>query len=125
VPGPIELPEAPSQPALPIEQHFSVREIADRLGRSKDTVRRLFKDEPGVVHHGNKRRNKRVYDTLSIPESVLVRVIKRLQSGTSVPAQPTPAQPPPVQRRAGKPATNRQQTKKLELCPKPVKSEVA
>jgi hypothetical protein len=44
---------------------------------SKDTVRRIFQKEPGVVVLGNEARAcKRRYRTLRIPQSVLQRVHK-------------------------------------------------
>ena len=92
-----ELPEVgssqSSQTVLPIEQYFSVRHIAERLDRSEDTVRRLFKNEPGVLRIGKRRRNKRPYETLSIPESVLLRVVTRLQQRPGQPGQPAVVAP--------------------------------
>ena len=46
---------------------------------SKQTIRRLFQDEPDVVRIGeNDVRRKRAYVTLRIPESVARRVHQRL-----------------------------------------------
>jgi hypothetical protein len=61
------------------EKHYSVAEISARWRYSEDTIRRLFRDEPGVLKVGSpETRYKRKRWQLSIPESVLVRVYQRL-----------------------------------------------
>ena len=63
------------------EKHFSVAEVSERWGYSEDTIRRLFRNEPGVLKIGSpETRFKRRRWQLSIPESVLVRVYQRLCS---------------------------------------------
>lgn len=53
------------------ERHYTPAEIAQLWGMSKDSVRRLFKNEPGVLAISpRQRRGKREYVTLSQPESV-------------------------------------------------------
>jgi hypothetical protein len=49
------------------------------LGVSKDTVRRLFADEPGVIDLGRRESNrgKRRYRVLRIPSGVVDRVLNR------------------------------------------------
>jgi transcriptional regulator GlxA family with amidase domain len=54
------------------ERHYSVSEVATLWSLSRDSVRRIFRREPGVLVIGDK------YVTLRIPESVLQRVHKRL-----------------------------------------------
>jgi AraC-like DNA-binding protein len=62
------------------ERHFSVEEIGDLWGLSPRTVRRMFEQEPGIIVFGNMGSlKKRRYITLRIPESVLVRVHRRLR----------------------------------------------
>jgi Fic family protein len=57
------------------EKHFTVQEIAEIWNVSKDTVRRMFQNEPGVlVLGGHSSRRKRRYTTLRIPQSILERV---------------------------------------------------
>lgn len=58
------------------EHHYAVAEIAAMWNLSEDTVRRLFKDEPGVlvIRDWQPRGRKRRYTTLRIPESVVARV---------------------------------------------------
>lgn len=71
-------PLAPSCPAL--ERHYSVGEVGQLWGLSVRTVRKMFADEPGVVKLGHEEtRFQRSYVTLRIPESVLLRVHRRLR----------------------------------------------
>ncbi len=57
------------------ERHYSVTDIASLWGLSRDSVRRLFRREPGVLAIGER------YVTLRIPASVLERVHRRLSNG--------------------------------------------
>ena len=63
------------------ERHFSVEELSELWGMSDDFVRRLFLREPGVVVFFHHRPGRRVYRTLRIPESVALRVHRRMQRG--------------------------------------------
>jgi hypothetical protein len=61
-----------------IQENFTVSEIASLWRLSRDTIQRLFQDEPGVVALGNKNpRLKRKRVTLRIPREVMERVKKR------------------------------------------------
>ena len=65
----------PSVPSLAFERHFSVAEVANMWNLSPDAVRRLFRNEPGVLILGEANpRAKRRYLTIRIPQSVLERV---------------------------------------------------
>jgi hypothetical protein len=56
-----------------------VNELAVLWNLSKQTIRRLFQDEPDVVRIGDTDvSRKRAYVTLRIPESVVRRVHQRL-----------------------------------------------
>lgn len=68
-------------PAASSEKHYTVREVAALWGVCEDTVRDLFRDEPGVLRlgHGDLRRKRR-YFQMRIPESVLRRVHDRAGS---------------------------------------------
>jgi AcrR family transcriptional regulator len=57
---------------------LTVAEIADKLRVKTDTVRRLFRNEAGVIVIASGRRRKRTYRTLRIPPDVLLRVLTRL-----------------------------------------------
>ena len=58
-----------------LERHFSISEISEIWNVSKDAVRRMFQNEPGVlVLGGRSNGRKRRYTTLRIPQSVLERV---------------------------------------------------
>jgi hypothetical protein len=64
------------------EQHFSPRDLT-RWGLSETKIRRLFEHEPGVLRIGEPsrrvgRRLKRSYYTMRIPESIALRVYRRL-----------------------------------------------
>jgi hypothetical protein len=57
-----------------LQKHYSVAEVSAMWGVSKDTVRRVFSDQPGVLritHTTNKKRNARRYVTLRIPEGIV------------------------------------------------------
>ena len=60
------------------EHHYSVEGLAEVWNLSDDFVRRLFLKEPGVVVFYNQRPGRRVYRTLRIPESVALRVHRRM-----------------------------------------------
>jgi hypothetical protein len=73
---PEPLPDSPA-----FERHFSVAEISKAWSLSEDTVRRLFDPEPGIiVIAALKRRGKRAYRTIRIPQSIAERVYHRLQA---------------------------------------------
>lgn len=64
-----------------LEQHYAPSQLAERWGVSVDFVRRLFREEPGViVAERPESMHKRGYATLRIPESVAERVYARLVS---------------------------------------------
>jgi len=61
--------------SLALERHYSVSEVAALWAISEKTVRRIFGGEEGVLRWGNaETTRRRAYQTLRIPESVLVRV---------------------------------------------------
>ena len=58
------------------EQYLTVAEVAQMLDVSRDTVRRMCAEEPGVINVRSKiRRSGRPYRVLRIPRSVLERVL--------------------------------------------------
>jgi len=61
------------------QKHYSIIEISKLWGLSRETVRKIFEDEPGVIVWGHSEtRSKRGYRTIRVPESVLHRVHHRL-----------------------------------------------
>jgi len=78
--------QEPSSPVAPVtsistERHYSVAEIAGMWNLSVDEVRKIFRDEPGVLVIGSQTAaHKRRYTTLRIPESVVQRVHRRLSN---------------------------------------------
>ena len=65
-----------------LEKHYTVRQVAEMWSFSENTIRRLFRDEKGVIKKGSpETRFKRKRFVLSIPESVLLRVHDKLRVG--------------------------------------------
>jgi len=63
------------------ERHYTPKQLADTWGLAPDTIRELFESEQGVLVIGdNGTRNKRRYRTFRIPESVAVRVHRKLSA---------------------------------------------
>lgn len=63
-----------------LERHYTVKEVAEMWQLDEKMIRRIFGDEPGVVSIGtDESRFRRAYRTLRIPQSVLVRVHRRLR----------------------------------------------
>lgn len=63
------------------EKHFSPTELAEAWGVSTETIRVIFRKEPGVLKLGRaETRYKRGYFTLRIPESVAQRVHHKLSA---------------------------------------------
>ena len=61
------------------EAHYTVAEIAKMWKLSKDTIRKIFENEPGVLPiNPTAGKGKRGYRTLRIRESVVERVYRRL-----------------------------------------------
>ena len=63
------------QTPLALERHYSVKQVAEMWGVSDATVRRIFRDMPGVLKISCPRLVKRKHEPhvrLSIPESLLL-----------------------------------------------------
>ncbi len=61
------------------ERHYAPADLAKAWGVNVETIRNIFREEPGVMKIGEKDpKHKRPYLTLRIPESVAVRVHTRL-----------------------------------------------
>jgi len=58
---------------VPRERFYSVKELAEKWGVSRDTIRRRFANEPGVIVISNSVGD-RPYRTLRIPPDVADRV---------------------------------------------------
>ena len=64
------------------EQHYKPDELAKLWGLDGSTIRRLFRDVPGVlVIDRPERMHKRRFSTMRIPESVAKRVYEKLSKG--------------------------------------------
>lgn len=71
-----------SDAGLALEKHYRPDELGEIWGLSDDTIRAMFADEQGVLCHGDNKgsRVKRRYITMRIPESVAVRVHRKLSA---------------------------------------------
>src|ERR1035441_4004228 len=69
--------ESSMRDSLAVEKHYRVKELADLWGFSENTIIKLFGNEDGVLRLESPT-GKRKYATLSIPESVAIRVHERL-----------------------------------------------
>jgi hypothetical protein len=58
------------------EKHYRVGELAGLWGLGRETVRKIVKEEPGVIKI--KQGRKKVHTTYSVPESVARRIRTRL-----------------------------------------------
>ena len=62
------------------QRHYSVAELANLWNLSEKTIRRMFENEPGVLLWASReKRFKRAYTTLRIPETVMLRVHRKLR----------------------------------------------
>jgi len=60
------------------ERHYSVKELASMWHLSPAAIRRLFRNEPGVLRYGrSKKGHQRDYVSIRIPHSVAQRVYRR------------------------------------------------
>jgi excisionase family DNA binding protein len=59
------------------EKLYTVKEVAYLLRCSYDTARRDFLIEDGVLERANSGARKRLYRQILVPESVLLRVLRR------------------------------------------------
>jgi hypothetical protein len=57
-----------------LERHYTPRELAETWQLHPETIRRMFKDESGVLKIVGHRRGKREKITIRIPLSVAERV---------------------------------------------------
>jgi len=75
---------------IALEQHYRVNQIAQMWGWSRQKVIARFENEPNVLITYKNARGKRTYRTISIPESVLLRVHR--QQHVEPPLQKKPRQ---------------------------------
>jgi hypothetical protein len=64
-----------------MELHFTLGELSEQWHTSERTLRDWFIDEPGVIRFGVAnltKGRKRAYISLRIPESVALRVYRRM-----------------------------------------------
>ena len=75
-----EHPAVGASMVQPDEPHYTLDQIAKWWNLDVESVRRMFKAEPGVLRFGNARSTprKRAHTTLRIPRSILERVHRRM-----------------------------------------------
>ena len=79
---------APQLP--PIEKHYKIRDLQERLSLSYECVRQLVMNEPGVVVLSSTTQSKgRSRNTYLIPESVIMRILRRNTNPGGSVAMPT------------------------------------
>lgn len=64
-----------------LEEHFTIKELADKWHMSVPLLRAEFRLEPGVIRFGpdqKTRGRKRTYLSIRVPASVAKRVYRRL-----------------------------------------------
>jgi predicted transcriptional regulator len=61
------------------EKHYRVSDLAELWGLGRETVRKLVKDDPGVIKIRMGR--KRAHTVYSVPESAVQRIHTRLLMG--------------------------------------------
>jgi hypothetical protein len=65
---------------IALEKHYTVGEIAKRWHLDYKTVRKEFENETGVLSFGpGERRFKRSHISMRVPETVMVRVHRRMR----------------------------------------------
>lgn len=62
------------------ERHYAPADLAKAWGVSAETVRQIFREEPGVLRLRQPTKGKRSYVLLRIPHSVAERVHRRLSA---------------------------------------------
>ena len=86
--SPIDAARSNQGTSVPVlERHYTPEEIAGLWSLSADTVRRLFEREPGVMVIERTKTRARRYRTLRIPESVALRVHRRLTNPVAMPSR--------------------------------------
>ena len=75
-----DLLRIPPSGSAVFEKHYSVKELATLWSFSERTIRRMFTGESGVLEWMQEEtRSKRSYRTWRIPESVALRVYRKMR----------------------------------------------
>ena len=76
-----------TEPIPLTERHYSVKELGQMWRLSSTAIRRIFRNEPGVLRFGKQNQgHRRDYVTLRIPVSVAERVYRRCLRPNLVPS---------------------------------------
>lgn len=76
------------------EKHYSLKQLSEWCGWSVSTLRRKFKDEPGIwpLEGPGKYFGKQKHVSFMVPESV-VRLVYGRETGQAVPVMPVKVKP--------------------------------
>ncbi len=69
----------PIPDCTPFEKHYRISELAHIWGLGRETIRRIIKDDPGVIKIRMGR--KKSHTVYSVPESIARRIHTRLLNG--------------------------------------------
>ena len=72
-----QIPKTDAMPAL--EAMYTIAEVAAMMKVSDTYARRIFQNEPGVLHLGHGTNGRRRYFTMRVPHSVFERVIAKFK----------------------------------------------
>jgi hypothetical protein len=100
-----------SERPIPVERHYTIKQLAELTGFSDEKIRNLFRNEPGTLKLAGPGvyTGKRPYITSTVPESTVNRVLGRMQ------VQP---EPPKTKRRLKKTLVHRnRQSPAFEVTP--------
>lgn len=65
-----------SEDPAPFEMHYRIGELARMWGLGRETIRKIIKDEPGVVRV--RMGKKKAHTVYTVPESAARRIHTRL-----------------------------------------------
>ena len=65
--------------STPFEKHYRIGDLARTWGLGRETIRRIIKDDPGVIKIRMGR--KKVHTVYSVPESIARHIHTRLLNG--------------------------------------------
>jgi hypothetical protein len=81
-------PLGPDDAAIRLEErHYSVPELAEMWGLSREYVRQIVSKEPGVTEWVRQQPGRRRYRVLRVPRSVAERVYRRAASNAESAAE--------------------------------------
>ena len=82
----VETTSAIAALTAPIEKHYKIKYLCDRLSLSYERVRQLVMNEPGVVvlPPTTPQSKRRTRNTYLIPEGVILRILRRCTNPAAI-----------------------------------------